>query len=158
MMKFIEQAPTITKKNLTTNFLTSYSVNKKLSYNEEINLAKKIIGAKDDLYASSLTSSYQTLLLNSNNTYQDLEKASSIINNSKTAKVAFYISELLKLFNDKTLEEIINLVGSDEEELIPKKAHPYIEKINIASAIFDASSLEDLNNLLPLNEETSKKI
>ena len=41
MMKFVEQAPTITKKNLTTNFLTSYSVNKKLSYNEEINLAKK---------------------------------------------------------------------------------------------------------------------
>ncbi len=117
------------RKILQLTFLTSYSVNKKLSYNEEINLAKKIVGAKDDLYASSLTSSYQTLLLNSNNTYQDLEKASSIINNSKTAKVAFYISELLKLFNDKTLEEIINLVGSDEEELIPKKArHPYIEK------------------------------
>ena len=158
MMKFVEQATTITKKNLATNFFTSYSVNKKLSYNEEINLAKKIVGTKDDLYASSLTSSYQTLLLNSNNTYQDLEKVSFIINNSKTAKIAFYISELLKLFNDKTLEEIINLVGSNEEELILKKARPYIEKINIASAIFDASSLEDLNNLLPLNEETSKKI
>ena len=158
MMKFVEQATTITKKNLATNFFTSYSVNKKLSYNEEINLAKKIVDTKDDLYASSLTSSYQTLLLNSNNTYQDLEKVSFIINNSKTAKIASYISELLKLFNDKTLEEIINLVGSNEEELILKKARPYIEKINIASAIFDASSLEDLNNLLPLNEETSKKI
>lgn len=53
---------------------------------------------------------------------------SFIINNSKTAKIASYISELLKLFNDKTLEEIINLVGSNEEELILKKARPYIEK------------------------------
>ena len=47
------------------------------------------------------------------------------------------------------------LYGGVVPEIASRK---HIEKINIASAIFDASSLEDLNNLLPLNEETSKKI
>ncbi len=40
MMKFVEQATTITKKNLATNYFTSYSVNIKLIYNEDINLSK----------------------------------------------------------------------------------------------------------------------
>ena len=54
----VSEVARVTENQIEVTDEIRNDINKKLSYNEEINLAKKIVGTKDDLYASSLTSSY----------------------------------------------------------------------------------------------------
>ena len=78
----------------------------------------------------------------------------------------FYLERSTIIELDVNINNLINNYSKELKTVIKEFKRNLIddgslynpEKINIASAIFDASSLEDLNNLLPLNEETSKKI